>query len=736
MSSTTLTDAIPRRSAAPSIGAGLLIGVVELVFTVSVAVLLYREVDASYLASGIGLILLGAIPGLVLIPLLGSYKGHIALVQDAPAVIMALVTTAIGSSFAVGAPRAQFVTVAAAIGLTTLGTGLLFLLVGQFKLGSLVRFLPYPVIGGFLAGTGWLLTVGGIEFMADTPVGIATLGTLFQPEVLVRWVPGLLAGALMLWLITRFDNYILLPGLLGVLMLVFYGVMLLNQTPLESLREQGWLLGAMTSGKLLPDLSFADVNLVDWRLIGENALSLASIALISLTAFLLNIGGIELAVGQDIDFDHELRVSGFANTIAGLLGGAVIYPAISTTTVNHKMSGAGRWAPFVAALIFVLPFVTGVAYLAYIPKLLIGALLVVFGLTFLYEWIYSAWWKFSKLEYAIVLLILASIATLGFLPGVGVGFIAAVALFVVDYSRVNVARHALTGAEVRSRRARTPDQRAQLIAQGHQTQVMKLQGYLFFGTAHTLLENVRKRVDDATHIAPRFLLLDFEKVSGVDASALLSLAKMKQVLAARAVALLIAGPSAQIRTQLIRAGFEGPGPDDAGCFPDLDRGLEWVENQLLHGPLSRLAQQQSLRENMAQLGFDDAHLSALITFLEKRSVGAGDYLIRQGDTSDGVYFLESGQVTAQLELLGKPAVRLESMGPGHVLGELGYYLGQQRSAAVIADEPCTVHFLSAANLTRMEQSAPELAARFHRAIVQLLAARTSHLVRVVEALER
>jgi sulfate permease, SulP family len=725
-----------RRKIALGIGAGALVGIVELVFVISLAALLFRDQDAEYVASGIGLMLLGTIPALLLIALLGSYKGYISAPQDAPAVVMALVTASITPHLAAAGARERFVTVAAAIALTTLLTGALFLVMGHFRLGSLVRFMPYPVIGGFLAGTGWLLLVGGIEFMADLPFGLAGLSKLFRPAVLLHWLPGLLAGVGMLWLVHRQGTFFLLPGMLLALIALFYAVAMLNQMSISALSAQGWLMGPFTNDGLLKSVSVADVLLIDWGLIGENAVSLASVMFISLASFLLNISGIELAVKQDIDLNHELRTVGLGNVVAGFLGGAVSYPSVSTTALNHKLSGGSRLVVLVVAGIFALPFLSGVAILSFIPKMMIGTMLIVFGLSLLHEWLYHAWWKVSKFEYAIVVLIVASIATLGFLPGVGVGFAAAVILFVVSYSRISVIKHALSGIEVKSRFARSPGQRAALNEQGHQTHVLKLQGYIFFGTAHTLLRNVRNRVEDGELPALRFLILDFREVTGLDSSAMLSLVKMKQVLDTRAVKLLVTGTSEKIRQQLEREAFVGTGLDPDGIFPNVDRGMEWVENNLLRTQAQALAQPQSLREVFAQQVRDDALLDTLFTFFERRQVPTGAYLMRQAEPADGVYFVESGQVTAQLESPAEKPVRLETMGPGHVIGELGFYLGQKRTAAVIADVPSVVYSLSAASLAHMEETAPEVAFHFHRLIIQLLAARTTHLIRVVEAFEK
>ena len=81
-------------------------------------------------------------------------------------------------------------------------------------------------------------------------------------------------------------------------------------------------------------------------------------------------------------------------------------------------------------------------------------------------------------------------------------------------------------------------------------------------------------------------------------------------------------------------------------------------------------------------------------------------------------------------------MRLETMKSGRVIGELGFYLGQKRTAAVIADEPSTVYLLSSKNLAEMEKNSPEVASYFHQLIIQLLAERTTHLIRTVAALEK
>ncbi len=83
----------------------------------------------------------------------------------------------------------------AVIVITSVVTGLVFFFLGRFDLGRLVRYVPFPVVGGFLAGTGLLLVQGGVGIMAGAPLTIPNLPLLVQPR---NWRAGCLASFL-LW---------------------------------------------------------------------------------------------------------------------------------------------------------------------------------------------------------------------------------------------------------------------------------------------------------------------------------------------------------------------------------------------------------------------------------------------------------------------------------------------------------------------------------------------------------
>jgi SulP family sulfate permease len=112
-----------------------------------------------------------------------------------------------------------------------------------------------------------------------------------------------------------------------------------------------------------------------------------------------------------------------------------------------------------------------------------------------------------------------------------------------------------------------------------------------------------------------------------------------------------------------------------------------------------------------------------LPYLERKEVPKGTHLIRQSELSESLFFIESGQVTARLEIDGGHFMRLRSQGAGTVVGEVGLFLGGRRTASVVTEQPSTVYLLSAASLELMGKDDPALALAFHQFIVKLLAER-------------
>jgi SulP family sulfate permease len=326
----------------------------------------------------------------------------------------------------------------------------------------------------------------------------------------------------------------------------------------------------------------------------------------------------------------------------------------------------------------------------------------------------------SRVEYVVVLLILATIVLRGLLPGVMVGGVLSVVLLAISYGRIDQVRQVAFGDTHRSNVDRGPSDRAVLATMGARVQILRLHGFVFFGTASGLLERIRERLEAGT---PGFLVIDLLRVSGVDSSAVVSFAKIERLAQTHGFELLLTGASDPVRRQLERGGVVAR--DGVVRFePDLDRGLERCEDVLLAAAsIGR--------------GSEDGEVGMpprLTRYLERLELTEGTVLFRQGDRSGDVYVVESGRLAVELTTPDGARVRLRSIRPGAVVGEIAMYSGVPRTAGVVADTPGVVLRLEGATLERMEADEPELAARVHRWLARTLSDRLSDTVRAYDAL--
>jgi SulP family sulfate permease len=294
-----------------------------------------------------------------------------------------------------------------------------------------------------------------------------------------------------------------------------------------------------------------------------------------------------------------------------------------------------------------------------------------------------------------------------------------------------------------------------LQERGDWVYILELQGFIFFGTAHRLLEQVRHRLHEANRLTPRFILFDFRQVSGLDASAELSFVKIKQLAQSRNIVLIFTDLSPEMRHQLERQVLTAQDQSAWRTFTDLDHGLEWGEEQLLRlfegvgfsdkpRPVRRrlgkfLAQSKKLMGLFDSFGLaepptSDPPLDGLMAYMEQKKVATGTSLIRQGEEVTGIYFIKEGQVTAQMAGDDGCIVRLRTMRAGTVVGEMGAYLGTPASASVVTDQPSLVFYLSTERLQDLEASAPHLTVAFHKFMVQLQSERLARANDTLRAL--
>ncbi|HYF11371.1 MAG TPA: SulP family inorganic anion transporter [Actinomycetota bacterium] len=713
------TPGWPARPVA-SVAAGVIVGAVQVVLAVSFAAFVFTGLVNDYLPDGIAIYGVGAAVALGVLAWRAGRRGVVGSVQDVPAAVVAVVAVTT-SLDAFGGPERSFFTVVLATMVVTVVAGLVCLVLGVVRRGNVLRFVPVPVVGGILAGTGWLLIRGGVAVAVGASASLLPLSDLTPGEALVRWLPAVGFGALVLVVLRIVKRPVVVPVAIAIGLAAFVIGVVVTGSTIDEARSFGWLvLGPFDDPHVWePWAPRAVIEADPVAIFGQGLLILAA-ALVVVVVTASHVSAAESVLGRDLDTNRELRDVGFTNVATGALGGIAGYHALTLTGLARRMRVDARIAGFVAASIPLAAVSFAASVIGLLPRMIAGGVLVFLGLGVVVEWVWDRRKTLARVEYIVVLLILAAFVARGFLPGVVLGVVLSVVLFAVSYSRIEPVHEVTFGESYRSNVDRPPSERAALRAMADRVEILRVNGFVFFGSTNALLEAIRTR---AAAGLVRFMVLDLRRVSGVDSSAVASFVKVVRLAEAHGFELVIADTSDAVRAQLSRGGVVAS--EGAVSFePDLDRALQRCEDALLRGEEPGRVPEATV-EGMP---------GGLSSYLERESLERGSVLIRQGEAPDDVFVLESGRLRVEMATIDGERMRLRTILPGLVVGELAMYTGAARTADVVAETPAVVSRLRRSAIDQMQDERPELTAAVHRWLAETLANRLTDTQRAVEAL--
>jgi sulfate permease, SulP family len=713
---------------------GLIGGLIMLSGTLSIPAVIFTGALERYLGVGIGLGILSTTLTCAALALWSSYPAVLGRAHLAPAVGLGIVAASMSGRLGSDAPDAVVLgTLLLLIVLTSLSLGVVLLVLGWRRWGNIARFVPYPVVGGFLAYVAVLLLQNGLEIMLGQPLHLENAVLLLRADQLLRWVPGVLVAAGLLVLQKARPHYLNMPLVMVGAVGLFWLVAWLAAMPFAALQAAGYLLpplGTAAGGAMWsPAFLLGTLAAADWSVALRELPTLVLLWLVSLITLLLAASTIEVATRADIDLDQELKAAGFANLLCGLGGALPGYHSINGSILSHVLGTRSRLVGLTSAVLCAASLLSAGPLLPYLPKLLLGFLLIYLGFGLVVSEVLGHWARMATAERGFLLLVLVCLLTFGFLAGLAIGMVAGLALFAFSYARLDLIHAAGNAARFRSNVFRPTTQLRMLEQRADAIQVVVLQGYLFFGSTHNLLERIEARLagpDPQGGLA--FLILDCERVGGMDSSALFALTRLLQRTGDRGCVLLFAAASPQIARALQRTGLVTA---DRPMFADLDHALEHAENGVL--AIDRIAAPQSGLDELDAAYPEVEVRKQLTTYCERITWHAGEHALRQGAPSDAMYFVESGQLTVWRERPGNSPIRLRTIIPGTVIGELGFYRGAERSAMVIADQESTAFAITRQALRRMQEDNPGLAVIFHRFMATIAAERAADSVRLLEA---
>lgn len=692
----TITAEGTRPGLASVTGIGLVAGTMEVAVALSFAALLFAGMGPAAYARGAGFILLGSMISNLIVSRWSSLPGALVVPQDTSTAILA---TAAAPLLAGHGPDMQFSTMLAYAAAAAALTGAVMLFIGLARQGSLIRFIPLPVIGGFLAGTGYLLVVGGAD--------VITSGFDFSASSVVALIGGSLFGLGMLLVLRRWPRPGLVPGSVAVGAVLFFLILLVTGTSIDEARSLGLLMESVRTSIGLP---LDELRSADWSILVDGWGGLVTVPLVATLGMLLNVNALEMIGGHDANLDRELRMVGTANLAGVTTGTPAVYHTLGITALGYRVGVRSRLVPIIVALACLAAAGIGGPILAAFPMPVVGGLLIFLGLGFITDWFVDRRRQMTGPEVLLMATIVFAVATLGFLAAVGLGMLASVIIFAIRYAGIDPVRHHGSGSEMRSTVDRPRAAEQVLAAAADRILVVQLHGFLFFGTAKMAVERVADLLSQRSPV--EVLVVDLERVTGADATGVSAILKLGALAQRQGAEFVLSSIPVSLQVELAA----GMAPE-AGVAADLDHALEIAEEIVIGDTTD--PDSCTLDEVFGMEVWEQVR-----PYLERIRVGAGDVVIRVGEKSSGVLMVEEGRLITEIAT-DRGYRRVRSSGPGAIVGEMSIYRTGGRSARVAAIEPTVLLSLDDEAFAAIEADDPALAIRLHRVLAAVMAERVA-----------
>jgi sulfate permease, SulP family len=713
--------------------AGAVSSVLSVAYGLSFAALIFSGPLTPWLGYGIAATFLSAAVGAAIVAMRSSLPFTIAGPDSSTSAVTATLVATLLHQLASGGTAGEQLVVPALM-VMALGAGLTGLLLcglGLARAGRAIRFVPYPVIGGFLGATGWVMVTGAVRVITDDPLTIANLHALTSYSNLAKLMAAAGVASALYIAMLRPSKSLALPVILVVFIAAGHLGLILAGRSLAQAQANGWLFEPQAAVGLILPWRPDELGHFPWQAVPALSGELLAVMFVTAISMLLNTAGIELSTRREADLERDLNSLGIANLVSAAFGGYVSCISLSRTTLNYSAGARGRLSGLTVAAISAAVLFANPGFLGYVPKFVLGGLLLYLGLDLMFRWLIESAGRLSRLEYLSLLAITLIIVQLGFIAGVLIGIVIGCATFALSASRANVIKFGFDGSEIRSSLDRNSGELALLAKHGGELQGMSLQSHLFFGSADRLYRHVKTLLAD--HPDCRFLVFDFRLVTGLDSSVMHSFTQIKHAAGKIGAQLVLVHLAPEIERSLHTRGFID---SEIILAPELDRALESCENEIIAAHRDQDNEVRTLSDWLAAALGSAALAKQLVQLCERHEVAVGDTIARQGEAADCMHFILDGRIGIIAETGDGRSTRLRSLGPHATIGEMGLITRQPRSATIQAEVASVLYSLSSEAYERIARDEPALAQALLRYVIGVMSERLSFASRVISVLRR
>jgi SulP family sulfate permease len=591
--------------------------------------------------------------------------------------------------------------------------GVIQLLFGALRLGTIVKFVPHPVVAGFMCGVAILIVLSQLPHLLGVPPDVMRRPLLdwigaIQPFTAIV---GLATAAVIMIIASRHRQWpAALIGLaIGAALHYAIGSVASN-TPL------GPTVGTLPGGLPLPTALGPAIEVAQTPQLATHLPAVAGsalvIAIIGALDSLLAAAAIDALAGTRHHANRELVAQGVGNIVSALFGGVPVALSPTRGIPAWRAGGRTRAIGIIAPALLLAVLLIGTRALAYLPLAALAGVMITVAVGLVDNWTHGLVRRLARgvrnppvVWSGGIVVAVAIITVLGsFIIAVSAGVLLSMAFFIGSMNR-SLVRAVHDGAARPSRRVYGPDDEQRLAAQRHRLQVVELEGALFFGS----VERLSTEIDALARAGADYIVIDLQRVTEIDATGALMLEQVIKRHRAAQVNVVLAGvtPKGRHGTSLIASGtFRAK--EGRPWFVDADRAIEWSERRLLGDTASSVHREIPFEHLALTTGLDAAEIDTLRHFLRRRELDAEEILFREGESGSELYVLARGAISIVIRGSAGHDQRLVTFAPGSVLGEASMLDGGVRSATAVAAEDAVVYSLSRRTLDLLAARDPAL----------------------------
>ena len=708
---------------------GLAAMLVALPAAIAFGVTIYSAIAPAHAALGA----LAGIIGATVIGLIASILGGTDRLISAPCAPAAAVL----SAFAIGMAHDGVAAGNIILMLLMLGilAGLFQVLFGVVGIGRLIKYIPYPVVSGYLTGVGLIIIGSQISKLVGAETGTPWHQSLISPW-LWDWRAVAIGGATIAAMLLGPSLTRKLPGtILGIIAGgATYFALATQDASLFEVANNPLIIGPLGASG---DGYVASIT-GRWHEIGDIRLSqVAALMGSALTlAVLLSIDTLKTCVVLDQmtrsqhNPNRELVAQGIANVASSSVGGIPGAGTMGATLVNLSSGATTRASGLVegiSALVFALVLSN---FIAWIPVSALAGILIAVGVRMIdrepLRFIQS---PATVFDFGVVVAVVVVALSVGLIAASGVGVAMAIILFLREQIGGSVIRHKFYVNQMSSNWHRPESETHILEQKGDQAVIFTLQGSLFFGTTQQLYALLEPELKTRN-----FIILDLKRVQSVDVTAAHMLRQVRDALAERKALLLLSNvreklPNGRNLREFLEQTGVTENAETVRLFNELDSAIEWVEDRLLgEEELSQPAAETAMELAEMELfkNRKDETLVDLEARLEKRTYPAGAPVYSRGEPGDAIYLIRRGSVKIFAPLGAGRTRHIATFGRGDFFGGLAFLDGRSRGNDAVAATETEFFVLSLEQYTILAEEHKKLALTLLTAISRSLALRLRH----------